>query len=212
MGKSKSRKKREMGNNVTLPSSTKHYLEDPIETPSGMIVPKTITGALCVVEVQGGSIVLVQDRLFQQKVTCCIGDTRTESLWTLPGGSREEKGKESLSCVAARELFEETRGLLLISPSYFEYCEAIGACCDISTHDGKRRVYYIRIIGDIDISLFDRKKKPNATFNETGNVDSLIRPCIHPYIHTHTLVLLSTLLPFSGDLCLVPKVEFYKVR
>ena len=185
MGRSKNRKKvkQNTANTPPLVSSTKK--EDyAIEPPPGMIIPKSITGALCVIECQGGGLILVLDRLFQQKVTCCIGETSTESLWTLPGGSREDKGKESLAYTASRELFEETRGLLLIPPSYFEYCEAIGACCDIATHDGKRRVYYIRIIGDVDISLFDRKKKPNPTFNETGKLDS----SSIPLRHTHTLI------------------------
>ena len=192
MGRRKNRRNaKEPPNPKPTPS---HYLlystktEDisTIETPPGMIVPKPITGALCVIE-SHGSIMLVQDRLFQQKITCCIGDTTTETLWTLPGGGREDKGKESLAHAASRELFEETRGLLLIPPSYFEYSETIGACVVVNTHDGKRRVYYIRIMGDIDISLFDRKKKPNATFNETGNVNSLPPLPPHTFI-THTPV------------------------
>ncbi len=57
---------------------------------------------------------------------------------------------------------------MFVPPSYFEQCELIGACQDVETHDGLRRVYAIKLVGEtFDVSLFDRRRKNNSSFNET---------------------------------------------
>lgn len=171
MGKRNKRKgvsqlKRNAAVVASNPSQSDTIMAAPIPCPGpGMLSGKKRTGAM-VLLITNDFIFMVHDSLF----SCTdIFTGKVEHQWTLPGGARNGIA-ESLAMCASRELLEESRGLLFIPPPFFEQCELIGACHDIETHDGLRRVYALKLVGEMfDVSLFDRRRKPNASFNETGD-------------------------------------------
>ena len=114
-----------------------------------------IKGAL-VFMIYESNLILVFDKTFNKPI----------GQWTIPGGGRD-KG-DSIAKTAQKELMEETKGLLYIPEEVFNKRN----CTDIYTTFGYYRCYFIEIIGNFDITKYDKTTKKDHHYNETTEICS----------------------------------------
>lgn len=172
------------GGKIPTKKQFQQYFEESVKAsgPSEQSVSKgrsipissTPNGAFVMITFQD-YFIYVFDKMFDV-------DKNPPGKWTFPGGKQEND--DSLAFTATKELFEETKGLLLIDEDIFIKAERAGAFTDDiyvpeKSKNVKKRCYYINITGNFDIytfignynqNLLIKDSQPLDSYNETTNI------------------------------------------